>query len=140
MTRFRTAVACLHDSERGRHGMRRDLRWNRDLSRAAVKHARDMVRRHYFEHVSPNGRDHMDRIAAGGYRPSAGTWSAGENLFFSHGRTTPRQLFSAWMHSSAHRANILRSGWRDFGLGVVQTSPFGEPDGLTVVVLFGKRG
>lgn len=138
-TRFRKAMACLHDSERRSHGMARGLRLNRDLSRAAAKHARDMVRRHYFEHLSPNGKDHMDRIAASGYKPRAGSWSAGENLLFSRGRSTPRQLFGAWMKSTAHRANILKRCWKDFGLGVVHSSPYGEASGLTVVALFGKR-
>jgi uncharacterized protein YkwD len=137
--RFSKAMTCLHDSERRSHGMRRHLRLNRALSLAAAKHARDMVRRHYFEHKSPNGNDHMDRIAAGSYKPSTGSWSAGENLLFSRGHSTPRQLFGAWMKSADHRSNILRSCWRDFGLGVVHSSPFGDAGGLTVVALFGKH-
>jgi uncharacterized protein YkwD len=137
--RFRKAMACLHDSERRAHGMRRPLRLNNDLSAAATKHARDMVRRHYFEHRSPGGSDHMDRIAAGSYKPRSGSWSAGENLLFSRGSSTPRQLFGAWMKSADHRTNILRSCWRDFGLGIVQASPFGDAGGLTVVALFGKH-
>ena len=137
--RFRRAMACLHNSERRAHGMRRHLRLNSDLSAAAAKHARDMVRRHYFEHRSPGGSDHMDRIAAGGYKPHAGSWSAGENLLFSRGSSTPRQLFGAWMKSTDHRTNILRSCWHDFGLGIVKASPFGDARGLTVVALFGKH-
>ena len=81
----------------------------------------------------------MDRIAASSYRPTAGCWSAGENLFSSSGTTTPRQLLSAWMNSTAHRRNIEHNGWRDFGLGVVTESPEGNPHGLTAVVLFGTR-
>ncbi len=137
--RFRKAMTCLHDSERRAHGVRRHLRLNRDLSLAAAKHARDMVRRHYFEHRSPSGTDHMDRIAAGGYKPNAGSWSAGENLLFSRGNSTPRQMFGAWMKSTDHRTNILRSCWKDFGLGMVQSSPFGDAGGLTIVALFGKH-
>jgi uncharacterized protein YkwD len=81
----------------------------------------------------------MDRIAASGYKPSAGCWSAGENLFSSGGSATPRQMVRAWMNSAAHRRNILRGRWHDFGLGVVTTSPNGERGGLTVVALFGTR-
>jgi uncharacterized protein YkwD len=136
--RIQKAVSCLHNLERRAHGLR-SLRWDPDLSRAAAKHARDMVRRHYFEHQSPSHRNHMDRIAAGGYKPTAGCWSAGENLYFSRSTSTPRQLLRAWMNSAAHRWNILRGGWHDFGLGVVTTSPYGEPAGLTVVALFGTR-
>jgi len=136
--RYQKAVSCLHNAERGKHGLR-NLRWNHDLTGVAAKHARDMVRRHYFEHMSPSHRDHMDRIAASGYRPSAGCWSGGENLFFSRGASTPRQLLRAWMNSAAHRKNVLRGRWHDFGLGVVKTSPFGEAGGMTVVALFGTR-
>jgi uncharacterized protein YkwD len=135
--RFRKAVSCLHDLERHKRGLR-SLHWNHDLARAAGEHARDMVRRHYFEHLSPGHRDHMDRIAAGGYNTSR-CWSAGENLFFSHGTSTPRQLVRAWMKSRAHRRNILRGRWHDLGVGVVTSSPYAEPGGLTVVALFGAR-
>ncbi len=136
--RFRKAVLCLHNLERRKHGMG-NLGWNRDLSVAAAKHARDMVRRHYFEHLSPGHRDLMDRIAAGGYKPTSGCWSAGENLFFSRAGSTPRQLVRAWMNSQAHRQNILTARWQDFGLGLVRTSPYGDSSGLTVVALFGVR-
>jgi uncharacterized protein YkwD len=136
--RFQKAVTCLHNAERSHHGLR-NLRWNRDLTKVAAKHARDMVSRHYFDHMSPSHRDHMDRIAGSGYKPSAGCWSGGENLFFSRGVSTPRQLLHAWTNSAAHRKNVLRGRWHDFGLGVVKTSPFGEAAGLTVVALFGTR-
>ena len=132
------AILCLHNLERRQHGLSQ-LRWNRGLARVAARHARDMVSRHYFEHVSPGGKDHMDRIAASGYKPAAGCWTAGENLFFSTGRSTPRQLMNAWMNSPGHRENILRGGWDGFGLGVVSTSPQGDAKGLTVVALFGTR-
>jgi uncharacterized protein YkwD len=81
----------------------------------------------------------MDRLAAVGYGNGAARWSAGENLLFSRGRLTPRQMLTAWMGSQAHRRNILRKRWREFGLGVVMTSPFGEPGGMTIVALFGTR-
>jgi uncharacterized protein YkwD len=131
-------MLCLHNRERLERGLSK-LSWNRDLAGAAKSHARDMVSRHYFAHLSPNGRDHMDRIAASGYKPASGCWTAGENLFYSTGPSTPRQLMNAWMNSPAHRQNILRGGWSGFGLGVVATSPQGDANGLTVVALFGVR-
>jgi uncharacterized protein YkwD len=136
--RLEKAVLCLHNLERGQRGLSQ-LRWNRQLASAAERHAADMVSRHYFAHVSPGGKDHMDRIAATGYLPAVGCWTAGENLFFSTGSSTPRQLLKAWMNSPAHRANILRGGWQGFGLGVVATSPHGNAHGLTVVAVFAKR-
>ncbi len=137
--RIRKVLLCLHNTERRSHGLSK-LRLNRSLTGVATKHARDMTSRHYFAHLSSGRRDHMDRIASSSYRPNAGCWTAGENLFFSDGAETPRQLFSAWMHSPAHRQNIQRGGWHDFGLGVVNTSPSGNSNGLTIVALFGLRG
>jgi uncharacterized protein YkwD len=132
------AMLCLHNVERRKHGLSK-LHWNPVLASVAAKHARDMVSRHYFAHVSPGGRDHMDRVAASNYKPAVGCWTAGENLFYSNGPSTPRQLLDAWMHSPAHRQNILHGGWQGFGLGVVATSPQGDANGLTVVALFGTR-
>jgi uncharacterized protein YkwD len=130
-------ILCLHNVDR--QGLSK-LAWNGDLAKAASRHARDMASRHYFAHLSPERHDHMDRIAATSYKPAAGCWTAGENLFFSTGASSPRQLMSAWMHSPLHRQNIMRKGWHDFALGVATKSPSGDPDGLTVVALFGTRG
>jgi uncharacterized protein YkwD len=132
-------IMCLHNAKRIDQGLSR-LAWNGDLANAATEHARDMASRHYFAHLSPERHDHMDRIAATSYEPATGCWTAGENLFFSSGASTPRQLLNAWMHSPLHRQNIMRKGWHDFALGVATKSPSGDPDGLTVVALFGKRG
>ncbi len=132
-------MLCLHNLERGDHGLSK-LAWNSNLSKAAAGHARDMASRHYFAHLSPAGRDHMDRIAATGYQPAAGCWTAGENLFYSTGASTPRQLLRAWMRSAPHRRNIMHKGWHDFALGVVSESPSGNHHGLTIVALFGTRG
>jgi uncharacterized protein YkwD len=132
-------IFCLHNLERRKHGLR-SLRWNHDLSRAAAKYTGSMVRRHYFDHLSPGGTNNVDRLSAAGYGHGSGCWSAGENLSLSRrGRATPAQLLSAWMKSDTHRRNILRPRWREFGLGVAMASPFGEPGGMTIVALFGAR-
>jgi uncharacterized protein YkwD len=135
--RFQKAMLCLHNAERRDHGVSR-VHWNRTLAGVATRYSRTMVSNHFFDHYSPNHRDHMDRIAASGYRPDSGCWTAGENLFFSAGVSGPRQLLKAWMHSAVHRATILHGGWHDFGLGVAYGSPYGG-SGMTVVALFGVR-
>ena len=136
--RYQRAVLCAHNLVRREHGLRR-LRANPDLARVAARYAREMVAHHYFAHLSPDHRDHMDRIAASSYRPAAGCWTAGENLFFSRVRSTPAQVLGAWLGSESHRRNVLRPGWRDLGVGVVDASPQGDQGGLTVVALFGTR-
>jgi uncharacterized protein YkwD len=132
------ALLCLTNAERRRHGLSQ-MSWNRALARVAGAHARDMVARHYFAHVSPGGADQMDRIAASSYKPAVGCWTAGENLLLSTGIATPAWLLAAWMHSPAHRATILLRGWHDFGLGVAGASPQGDRHGLTLVALYGRR-
>src|SRR3954454_16323149 len=49
--RMRSALLCLVNRERARHG-RRGLAAARRLMRAAARHAAAMARRHYFSHVS----------------------------------------------------------------------------------------
>lgn len=130
---------CLHNFERRHHALSQ-MRLSPELSAVALAHARDMVKRRYFDHVSPGGRDHMDRIAASGYPPGpGGCWTAGENLLVANGAASAMQLLQAWMSSPEHREIILTRGWRDFGLGVVGTSPDGNPNGMTVVALFAVR-
>jgi uncharacterized protein YkwD len=136
--KIKRATLCLHNAERRAHGLS-TISWNHDLTRVAVKYSRTMARRHFFSHYSAGHRDHMDRIAVSAYRPSAGCWTAGENLFSSPGSTTPRRLFRAWMKSTIHRQTIQLDGWEDFGLGITRKSPDGSAGGLTVVALFGVR-
>ena len=131
-------MLCLHNAERRARGLSQ-VRWNPALAEAALRHARDMVARHYFAHEAPGGASHMDRLAATGYAPSVGCWSAAENMGLSRGPSTPRQLWLAWMRSPAHRANIVDPRWQDFALGVVGSSPQGDATGLTVVSMFGVR-
>jgi uncharacterized protein YkwD len=135
---IKKAMLCLHNLERRRHGLSR-IRWSRSLSRVALAHARDMTSRHYFAHISPGGGDHMDRIAASAYPPTFGCWTAAENLLESNSSPAPLQLLLAWMSSPEHRQNILHRGWRDFGVGIVHSSPEGDPNGMTLVALFGMR-
>jgi uncharacterized protein YkwD len=130
------AMLCLHNAERRARGVGA-LTANRALAQVAMRYSRRMVSGRFFSH-SAGRRDHMDRIAAGGYDDGAGCWTAGENLFGAAGALSPRRLMRAWMHSPAHRATILMGGWRDFGLGVAAASPGGGP-GLTIVTLFGTR-
>jgi uncharacterized protein YkwD len=133
--RFTRALFRLQNADRRRHGLRR-LPPSRKLARAARKHARDMIRRHYFGHVSPGNRDVVDRVASTGY--SRGRFAVQENLYWWKPRRSPNAVLNAWMASSTHRANILNPAWSHFGLAAVMRSPFGG-GGITVVGVFGKR-
>lgn len=130
-------TACLLNQQRAAHGLRK-VRLNGRLSRAAVRHARDMVRRHYFSHVSLSGASFLQRIKRAGYLKRARSWSAGENIAWgSGGLATPRSIVRAWMNSPGHRANILNGRFREIGLGVARGAPRGG--GATYVNEFGYR-
>jgi uncharacterized protein YkwD len=83
------AVLCLLDHERRLRGLR-PLRPSAPLMLAARRHARDMVRRRYFAHVSPAGATLGDRVARTGYLRGASGWSLGEVLAWTdRARATP---------------------------------------------------
>jgi uncharacterized protein YkwD len=134
------ATLCRLNQERTSRGMRR-LRLNRRLSKAARRHADDMVRRYYFSHDSLGGGDFVSRIRSTGYLSSAGSWFVGENLAWGSGeRSSADRTVRAWMDSPPHRANILTRRFREIGIGVVLGAPVhGVPDGATYATDFGRR-
>src|SRR4051812_35041601 len=70
------AVVCevnLVRDTRGLDALRRDRR----LERAGEAHARDMVRRGYFSHVTPEGETVSDRLRETGYITGRVWWRVG---------------------------------------------------------------
>ena len=136
--RFARAVLRLQNRQRRAHGLR-PLRGCRSLRRAAVRHARDMVRRNYFGHMSFGGRTVADRVGRSGY--SRRRFTVGENLFYQlPPRPSPAKVVAAWMASPSHRHEILNPAWREVGIGTVMRPPFRARGGVTVVAVFGTRG
>lgn len=135
------ATVCRVNKERRIRGLRK-LRLNPRLSEAARAHSRDMVAKRYFDHVSKEGKDVVDRLTRTGYLGDAGTWTVGENLAWGAGtRSTPRQIVSAWMHSPGHRQNILTNRFREIGIGIVFDTPTNvSASGATYTTTFGARG
>jgi uncharacterized protein YkwD len=130
------ATLCLLNAERRKHGLR-PLRRDARLRAAALRQSRDMVRRHFFEHVNPDGVGHHERILAAGYRLGPGEPATGENL--ATGRRDagiPAVIVDGWMHSPGHRANILRGGFEEIGIGIVAEAEEGGP-GATYTTTFG---
>jgi uncharacterized protein YkwD len=133
---FLRAVLCLHNAERRRRGLG-PLRRRGTLRRAARRHARDMVRRRYFGHVSPNGADPVHRALGSGYR-KARRISVGENILTWAGTLSAATVMQKWMESASHRRDILRRRWRDVGIAVLRSCTSGAR-GLTLVVEFGRK-
>jgi uncharacterized protein YkwD len=121
--RLARAAVCLINKRRAVRGLPR-LRINRRLTRAARWHARDMVRRRYFGHVSRRGRDVVDRLYGARYLGGRFSWAVGENLAWGSGsRGTPRRIVRAWMSSAGHRRNMLDRRFREIGIGVIARGP-----------------
>ena len=89
------------------------LRYNEQLSRAAVAKAQNMFSEGYWAHTSPSGREPWDFIKSSGYRYRI----AGENLARDFDSTSP--MMDAWMNSPTHRANIMNPRYEEIGVAVV---------------------
>jgi uncharacterized protein YkwD len=93
------------------------------LAACARQHSDDMLRRDYFSHTSPDGKDMKDRLleAPAAARSVA---RAGENIYggrgqdFSDAKTISRVVVDGWMTSPGHRANILNPDYTHLGVGV----------------------
>ncbi len=94
---------------------------NTQLSQAAQRHSDDMAMNNFFSHVSSDGSTITDRVNATGYTYSL----IAENI--AAGQATPREVFSAWMSSPGHRANIMNCSLTDMGLGFYYQSD-DQPD------------
>ena len=137
---IRDAVVCLVNRERRQAGLP-SVDANAKLAKAARRHSGDMVDRRYFDHRSPGGADMADRALKVGYISRTRSWALAENLAWGSGsRATPRSIVQMWMESPPHRANVLRSGVREAGLGVAVGTPRGGSRGGTYTLLLGRRG
>jgi uncharacterized protein YkwD len=119
------AVVCEINDRRAGRGLE-PLAVDRRLERAGEAHARDMVRRGYFSHASPEGARVGDRLRAAGYIAEGIAWRVGEVLAWGRGdRSTPSAAVAAWMRSPLHRRVLLRAHYREIGVGVAAGVPFG---------------
>jgi hypothetical protein len=143
----RHSTLCLINRVRGRHGLGA-LRPLRSLRVAATGFAAEMVRRGFFDHVGPDGKDLVARLRSTGFIRSDVAWSVGENLGWGvGGAARPVEIVRAWMHSGPHRQNLLAHGFRRIGIGVdlgvpaaSAAGPARERGGATYVVDLGVRG
>ena len=109
---LRSAVLCLINQQRARYG-RAGFGAEPHLARAASRHAADMGRRHYFGHVSLNGKTPGARARAAGWHGNVGeiiAWGCGT-------LATPRATVRAWLNSPPHR-EIMLGGANVAGVGV----------------------
>lgn len=106
------------------------LTLNQKLSVAAANKAADMFAKGYWAHNSPTGATPWEFISGAGYKYTV----AGENLAKNFGNS--QGVVDAWMASPTHRANIVKSSYREVGFAVVNGVLNGEETTL-VVQMFG---
>ena len=87
-----------------------------ELTQIAIIKAKDMVKCNYFEHYSPLYGDPWDLATLFDYEYT----TFGENI--ARNFTTPEETVNAWMNSTNHRANILKSSFTYMGVGIEKAS------------------
>lgn len=135
-------IHALINEERKKEGLSPLARDNA-LARIARKHSRDMAKRNYFDHVSPEGRNFAHRYSQEGYKCSVvvgttihmGAENIALNNLYDSATTVNGEVFYSWnspakiaettvrgwMNSPGHRKNILTPYWRNEGIGIIIT-------------------
>jgi uncharacterized protein YkwD len=91
------------------------LQPNDRLAEVARRYSQRMAEQEFFSHTAPEGDTPDQRVRSAGIVYVL----VGENLF--KGTNVPQPVEAAvegWMDSPGHRQNILRSGYRETGIGV----------------------
>jgi hypothetical protein len=100
----------LTNQDRQAHGLL-TLRWDAALAAAAQAHADRMTRESALSHQYPGEPELMARAASAGARFQA----IAENIAMG---PSPRSIEQQWMHSTAHRTNILDPRMNAIGVAV----------------------
>jgi uncharacterized protein YkwD len=133
------AILCLHNQIRAQAGLPA-LKANVKLAKAAVNHSSDMVNEGFFDHTNPAGATFVDRIVNAGYVKRNDGWTLGENLAWGTGDlSTPAGVMNAWMNSAGHKANILKRGYKEVGIGIRLGVPSDQTVGATITADFGAK-
>jgi uncharacterized protein YkwD len=107
-------VVDLVNQERWKNGPLPPLKHEALLDSSSQEHSANMALRDFFAHCDLDTKTGPgERMTAAGY-----VWSrAGENI--AAGYADAAAVVAAWMASSGHRANLLSTNFREFGVGYV---------------------
>lgn len=111
------------NAERLRQGLT-PVAWSYELATAAAAHSADMARNDFLEHEGSDGSTPRERAARTGYLLPPGT-----NWLVIEGISAMPTWESAldWLLTDAlHRRVLLRSVWREVGIGYVQGGRYGN--------------
>lgn len=101
----------LVNAERRKRGLKA-LVADEPLRHVARAHSSDMMKRGYFSHVTPEGKDPFVRMKKAGINYK----KAGENLAYA---STLEKAHRGLMNSPSHRAAILNKSFGRVGIGIV---------------------
>lgn len=111
-------VVTLTNAERTQHGLR-PLTAHPRLAVIAQTHSEDMVRRSFFSHRNPDGKQVWGRADAMGYPYR----KIAENI--AAGQRSAAEVVQGWMDSPGHRANILDGELTQIGVGYALGGRYG---------------
>lgn len=114
---FENEVISLVNQIRKDNGLK-PLTADWELSRVARFKSQDMRDKGYFSHNSPTYGTPFKMIRDFGLNFK----TAGENI--ARGQRTPQAVVDAWMNSSGHRANILKSTYTKIGVGYISNGHY----------------
>ena len=112
------ALLNLVNAEGRKRGIA-ELTWRNEVVSVARAHAKDMWKREYFGHVSPDGEDVVARMETEDVNFSV----VGENLALA---PTLQTAHNGLMNSEGHRANILETEFNRLGVGVIDNGIYGK--------------
>ncbi len=101
----------LVNAERKKKGLK-SLVADEQLKKVARAHSSDMLKRGYFSHITPEGKDPFYRMKNAGINYK----KAGENLAYA---STLAKAHRGLMNSPSHRAAILNKSFGRVGIGIV---------------------
>ena len=118
LTNAEGRILKLHNQARTSRGLKA-LCVQPDLTKAARAHSQEMLDKDYMAHNSFDGESVKQRLERFGYTfKGYSYYIVGENIAWGCGsRGSPGSVFDFWMHSKAHRGNILNGKFRQVGIG-----------------------
>ena len=137
----RDAVLCLINAEREKRNVPK-LRVSPQLRRAALAHSSDMLKRHYFSHITPGGLAPRQRIKRTGYIRATSPGAINETLAIGSGElSTPAALVRQLIDDPPHRRIVVSRRYRDVGIGLLlgYAADAARTGGVTLTIDYGHR-
>ncbi|NNU34042.1 CAP domain-containing protein [Mucilaginibacter sp. S1162] len=96
------------------------ITWNDELEKAAKGHAVEIAKKHFFSHISKDGRTAMTRAENAGYNHKGfRSFTVGENI--AQGQPTIDIVMAGWFKSEPHCMNLMNPDFKEVGVWVDDT-------------------